>query len=405
MPRGRGVSIFEEKYRMNGIATRGLRTGAALTLATTATMMAASAARGGSPWAGLNAMATALQPKRRRIRNRFDANATPLGWLALSGGLLAWGLAFEGAHEVTGRRNRFVAGALSALGGYAIDKFVLPARLVPNFRRAMGPAGTFAKYVALGLASAAATRARSGARKKLTGRRIAVLAADGFEQVELTLPVRALRAEGAKVDVLSLRPGKIVGMNLDVPGRRVRVAGTIAGADPDAYDGLLVPGGFISPDMLRQSRAARDFVRAIDVAGKPIAAICHGPWVLASAGLLRGRRVASWPGIRDDLVNAGAVHLDEPVVRDGNLVSSRGPQDLPAFTKAIVEHFSGRAAITERPPAPTTSSPQRDMPPLSALAGLALAPRISNARRIAGTVALLGLAGGAYFVGRFFRAI
>ena len=172
---------------------------------------------------------------------------------------------------------------------------------------------------------------------ELEGVRIAVLAADGFEQVEVTRPVKALEKHGATVEIVSLRPGSIQGMNLLYPGKKIRVDRTVFTADPDAYDALHIPGGFINPD----------FVRAFEAAGKPISTICHGPWVLISAGLVEGRRLASWPGIKDDVRNAGGVWVDEAVVHDRNWVSSRSPLDLPAFDKAIVEHFAqgaGRAA-------------------------------------------------------------
>ena len=162
------------------------------------------------------------------------------------------------------------------------------------------------------------------AKNSLKGRRIAVLAADGFEKVELTIPVNAMRLIGARVDIVSLRRGRIRGLNLHEPARRVRVDKTLAEANPADYDGLLVPGGFINPDLLRQSAEARQFVRAFDDAGKPIATLCHGPWVFASAGLTPGRTMTSWPGIRDDVVNAGATWLDQEVVHDGNWISSRG---------------------------------------------------------------------------------
>jgi protease I len=200
--------------------------------------------------------------------------------------------------------------------------------------------------------------------QQLEGRRIAALAADGFEKVELVVPMKALRAAGAKVDVISLRHGNIRGVNLHEPASRVHVDKTIAEANPDDYDGLLLPGGFINPDLLRQSAEAREFVRAFDAAGKPIASLCHGPWVLASAGLLRGRTLTSWPGVRDDLVNAGAIWLDEPFVRDGNLVTSRGPQDLVPFVQGCLEHFSRDAPIARRgEQAVSRSAPQADHPP------------------------------------------
>ncbi|MFL5575964.1 MAG: type 1 glutamine amidotransferase domain-containing protein [Gemmatimonadaceae bacterium] len=181
----------------------------------------------------------------------------------------------------------------------------------------------------------------------LEGMRIAVIAADGFEQVEVTRPVKALERHGAEVEIVSLRPGSIQGMNLLFPGKRIHVDRTVLTADADDYQGLHIPGGFINPDFIRQSEHALDFVRAFDAAGKPISVICHGPWVLISAGLVEGRRLTSWPGIRDDVLNAGGEWTDEAVVRDGNWVSSRGPQDLHAFDRAIVEHFAsamGRAA-------------------------------------------------------------
>src|SRR3954453_21045738 len=176
--------------------------------------------------------------------------------------------------------------------------------------------------------------------QRLKGRRIAALAADGFEKVELVVPMKALQAAGAHVDVISLRHGHIRGVNLHEPASRVHVDKTIAEANPDEYDGLLLPGGFINPALLRQSAEARAFVRAFDEARKPIASLCHGPWVLASAGLLQGRTLTSWPGVRDDLGNAGATWLDQPLVRDGNLATSRGPQDLGPFVKGCLDVFA-----------------------------------------------------------------
>jgi protease I len=199
--------------------------------------------------------------------------------------------------------------------------------------------------------------------KDLKGRRIAVLVADGFENVELRVPVTALKAAGAHIDFISLRPGKVRGLNLDRPAGRVTVTKTVDQADPVQYDGLFIPGGFINPDLLRQSAAARNFVRAFDRDRKPIASICHGPWVLASAGLMRGRTVTSWPGIRDDMVNAGATWLDEQVVREGNWLSSRGPQDLVPFVQAMKRHFSWTHEAPAASPRNLRSSPQRDLPP------------------------------------------
>jgi protease I len=348
-------------------------------------MVISSIIERGSPWAGLNAMATAVGVRKRRVPDRFDPDITPTGMLVLAGGLLLWGIAYQGALGTVRRRRPLLAGLLSGLGGYLVDTAVLPDWLMPNFRRKMGPLGTAAKYIAIGAASAACTR-----KKQLQGRRIAVLATDGFEQVEVTVPLRALRAEGAEAEIISLRDGKIVGMNVDVPGRRVRVDRTLAEADPAHYDGLLIPGGFINPDLLRQSSAARDFVRAFDKAKKPIAVICHGPWLLASAELLAGRRITSWPGIRDDLVHAGGTWLDEPVVRDGNVVSSRGPQDLRAFVRAMIDLFAGEAPRREKLALPpTVSAPQRTTPPPLATAGARLMPRLFQARSALGLAAVV----------------
>ena len=145
------------------------------------------------------------------------------------------------------------------------------------------------------------------ATKRLQGLQVAALVADGFEQVELTFPKSRLEKEGATVEVISLRPGSVRGMNLLYPGKKVHVDRTIFTATASDYDALLQPGGFINPDFLRQSESALEFVREFDRAGKPIAVICHGPWVLVSAGLVRGRRLTSWPGIKDDVMNAGGM--------------------------------------------------------------------------------------------------
>lgn len=215
--------------------------------------------------------------------------------------------------------------------------------------------------------------------RRLLGRRIAALAADGFEKVELVIPLRALQLAGAKVDVVSLRRGRIRGVNLHMPATRVRVNKVVTDADPHAYDGLLLPGGFINPDLLRQSAAARDFVRAFDHDGKPIVTLCHGPWVLASAGLLTGRTLTSWPGIRDDLVNAGAAWLDREVVRDRNLVTSRGPQDMRAFLPAMLDIFAEPKNQSQTVTEHSGSDPQLDKPLGWALAALHWSPKPSVA--------------------------
>src|SRR4051794_24057303 len=142
--------------------------------------------------------------------------------------------------------------------------------------------------------------------KRLTGVRVAVLAADGFEQVEVTWPRRALEMAGADVRIISLRPGRLRGVNFIWRGRKVSVDDVITDARPDDYGALYLPGGFVSPDLLRQSERVRDFVRQFEATGRPIATMCHGPEVLISSGLVKGRVLASWPGIADDLRNAGA---------------------------------------------------------------------------------------------------
>jgi len=200
-------------------------------------------------------------------------------------------------------------------------------------------------------------------------RRIAVLATDGFENVELMVPVRALKKAGATVDIVSLQPGRIRGVNQQAPAGRIGVTTTLGDANPADYDALLGPGGFVSPDLLRQSARARQFVRAFDLSRKPIASLCHGPWVLASAGILAGHTVTSWPGIRDDVVNAGATWLDEPVVRDGHLLTSRGPDDLQPFVHSMLKVF-GNGAVEHEVVAPSSraSAPQPSDPPAVALA-------------------------------------
>src|SRR5690349_21857816 len=215
-------------------------------------------------------------------------------------------------------------------------------------------------------------------RRPLKGRTIAALAADGFEKVELVVPLRALKAAGATVDVVSLRRGRIRGVNLHMPASRVRVDKTVGEADPGDYDGLLLPGGFINPDLLRQSAPAREFVRAFAASGKPIATLCHGPWVLASAGLVAGRTLTSWPGVRDDLVNAGATWLDQELVRDGNLVTSRGPQDLIPFVQGCLDLFAYDAPMSRRRQQPVASSaPQANEPPEIVLDAMKWLPKPS----------------------------
>jgi protease I len=177
-------------------------------------------------------------------------------------------------------------------------------------------------------------------QQQLQGVRAAVLATDGFEQVELTKPVEALRAAGATVEVVAPKAGSIQGWNHHDKGDCVPVDQELDRADPDAYDALVLPGGVINPDQLRLVPEAIDFVRAFVTAGKPIAAICHGPWTLIDAGGVKGRRVTSWPSLRADLTNAGARWVDEEVVTDQGLVTSRRPDDLDAFCRKMIEEFA-----------------------------------------------------------------
>ena len=221
-------------------------------------------------------------------------------------------------------------------------------------------------------------------RRTLKGRRIAILAADGFEKVELTVPLRALRTAGAKVDLVSLRRGRIRGLNLNLPATRVRVDRTVEQASASDYDGLVVPGGFINPDLLRQSAPARALVHEFVQSGKPVVTLCHGPWVLASAGVLQGRTVTSWAGIRDDVVNAGATWLDQEVVREGNLTTSRGPQDMAAFVPAMLDAFAAGPIAATTPASAPESDPQRSRPPELVTAATRWSPKPS-------TVALAGV--------------
>lgn len=178
---------------------------------------------------------------------------------------------------------------------------------------------------------------------KLAGKRIAVLAADGVEQVELDAALAALKDAGAQSALVALRAGRIRGMNVHQPAELVRVDRKIDEVRADDYDGLLIPGGYIAPDLLRQSFQAREFVRAFDAAGKPIAAMSHAALVLVSCGLAAGRTLTSWPGVRDDLVNAGATWRNQQFVRDGRLLTSRTPQDAIAFAHELAPFLAGEA--------------------------------------------------------------
>lgn len=174
----------------------------------------------------------------------------------------------------------------------------------------------------------------------LSGKTIAVVATDGFEQVELTDPVEALRAAGATIEIIAPNAGRIQGFNHHDKGESVSVDRPVREARADDYAGLLLPGGVISPDALRLEADAIQFIRGFVDAGKPIAAICHGPWTLINAGGVKGRRMTSWPSLQTDLVNAGAEWVDAEVVVDDGLVTSRKPDDLPTFCAEMVKAFA-----------------------------------------------------------------
>src|SRR5215218_871286 len=175
---------------------------------------------------------------------------------------------------------------------------------------------------------------------ELNGMKVAVLATDGVEQVELERPWQALEEAGAEPELVSLESGSITAYEHIDKGATKKVDTTVADADPDVYAALVLPGGVINGDFVRADADAVAFVKAFFDAGKPVAAICHAPWVLAEADVVRGRRMTSWPSLQTDLRNAGAKWVDEEVVVDGNLVTSRKPDDLDAFDAAIVEQFA-----------------------------------------------------------------
>jgi protease I len=175
---------------------------------------------------------------------------------------------------------------------------------------------------------------------ELNGMKVAVLATDGVEQVEFDRPWQALEEAGAEPELVSLRSGTITAYDHIDKGGTKKVDAVVSSADPDVYGALVLPGGVINGDFVRADADAVAFVTSFFDAGKPVAAICHAPWVLIEAGVVKGRRMTSWPSLQTDLRNAGADWVDEEVVVDGNLVTSRNPDDLDAFSAAIVEEFA-----------------------------------------------------------------
>jgi len=174
---------------------------------------------------------------------------------------------------------------------------------------------------------------------ELNGRSVAILATDGVEQVELTKPMQALKEAGAQVQVVAPKSGSIQGWNHFDKGDTIKVDQPLDQADPNRFDALMLPGGVINPDQLRLQPKAIEFIRHFVQSGKPIAAICHGPWTLIDAGGVNGKRMTSWPSLQADLRNAGAQWVDEQVVTDRGLVTSRKPDDIPAFNRKMIEEF------------------------------------------------------------------
>jgi protease I len=176
---------------------------------------------------------------------------------------------------------------------------------------------------------------------ELSGKKIAFLATDGFEQAELFEPRKALNEAGATTVVIAPKGGEIKAWDMKDWGKTLKVDKVLADANPNEYDALVLPGGVINPDHLRMDPAAVNFVKKFVETGRTTAAICHGPWTLLEAGVLRGRTVTSWPSLKTDLKNAGANWVDQECVTDGQFIFSRKPDDIPAFNRAIVQSVSG----------------------------------------------------------------
>lgn len=174
---------------------------------------------------------------------------------------------------------------------------------------------------------------------QIEGTKVAILATDGFEQSELFEPKKALEEAGAQVSIVSLESGEIKGWDEDDWGKSIAVDVTLDDTLPETYDALVLPGGVINPDKLRANEKATRFVKAFFDAGKPVAAICHAPWILINSGVAKGRKLTSWASVRQDLENAGAEWIDMEVVVDNGLVTSRSPEDLPAFNNKLIEEI------------------------------------------------------------------
>lgn len=175
---------------------------------------------------------------------------------------------------------------------------------------------------------------------KLEGKKVAILATDGFEQAELFEPKKALEKEGAEVSIVSLKAGEIKGWDETDWGKSIAVDATLDETLPETYDALVLPGGVMNPDKLRVENKAIEFVKSFFEAGKPVAAICHAPWTLINAGVVKGRKLTSWPSLQKDLENAGAEWMDMQVIVDNGLITSRKPDDLPAFNDKLIEEIT-----------------------------------------------------------------
>jgi protease I len=186
------------------------------------------------------------------------------------------------------------------------------------------------------------------AEQKLKGKKVAIIAADMVERVELVEPRQALEAAGATTELLSIKPGEIEAFHHFDKAGKIKVDRLVEEADASEYDALMIPGGVGNPDQLRGDENVVSFVRDFFEAGKPVAAICHAPWVLVEAGIVRGRRLTSWPTLQTDIRNAGGEWVDAPVVVDRGLVTSRKPDDIPAFNEKMIEEFAEGAHTRQR---------------------------------------------------------
>ena len=184
--------------------------------------------------------------------------------------------------------------------------------------------------------------------RSLAGKKVAILAADMFERVELEQPRKALDEAGAKTEIVSIHDGQIQGFDHFDPKNKVKVDKTVEEVSADDYDALFIPGGVGNPDQLRGDENAVNLVREFATSGKPIAAICHAPWVLVEAGVARGRTLTSWPTLQTDIRNAGGTWVDKEVVVDDGIVTSRKPDDIPAFNKKMIELFAKGATAAQR---------------------------------------------------------